>query len=692
VILSIYSNGFDATWHFDDLKNIELRDAIHMKEFKWAAIKRSFFIGKDEVSELPPDTLYRPVANFSFALNYYFGGLNVFGYHLVNVTIHILAAMFLYLFIYHTLNLPSLKPKYGQHAYTIAVLGTLLWAVNPVQTQAVTYIVQRMASMAGMFYIMAMYFYLKGRTSEPGFWRIWHFGLCLLSSVLAFGTKENAATLPFSMLLFDLFFVQGLTRESIKRGVIISFILMMIPPLVALMLRGPYVFTPKYYSVSLDVKRTFTLIEGLLTQPRIILFYISLLIYPIPQRLSIVHDIDMSKNLIDPPSTILSIVLILVVLILSIIKARKWPLISFCIIFFFLNHMIESGIGILEPIFEHRNYLPSMLLFIPVAILFVRAIQYYDNRAVMQGVISAFLILVVAGFANGTYLRNHFWRTKEALWQDAANKAPDSIRPHMSLATYYNSIAMEDKAYEEWSLAEKSRSVSNKVDLAVTQYCLGLYWQKKGELGKAFDYYQKSTKSYPPYASSHNNLGILYQDMGMMKDAMKEFELAIRWDPAYFKGYRNAARLLLKDQQFEKAMRYFDRALEINNSDQSSLTAKAYIYRVNGAFDKAFDCLKRVIAIEPHDPKAHLYLAEIFLNREKNNLAEVHLQEFIKREKDMDLSGYVEGIIQEEKINVIAPYKKQVLQRLSLAYENLYPKEREGRVKYLKEIFLDTRQ
>ena len=99
-------------------------------------------------------------------LNYYFDGLNVFWYHVVNFFIHYVTSVFLFLFIYNTLKLPILEGRYERNAYSIALLSTLFWAINPVEVMAVTYIVQRMASMTAMFYIMAMYFYLKGRTGD----------------------------------------------------------------------------------------------------------------------------------------------------------------------------------------------------------------------------------------------------------------------------------------------------------------------------------------------------------------------------------------------------------------------------------------------------------------------------------------------------------------------------------------------
>jgi len=203
LIFSIYGNSFDCSWHFDDEPNITDNPNLHLKEITWQNLKRALFSDRNN-----PAYPYRPMACLTFALNHYFGGLNVFGYHLVNVLIHLISSVFLFLFIYHTLNLASLKAKYARQSYFIALLATTLWAINPVQTQAVTYIVQRMASLAGMFYIMSMFFYLKARISETGSKKIIFFILCFVSFVMALGSKENAAILPLSVFLYEIVILQ----------------------------------------------------------------------------------------------------------------------------------------------------------------------------------------------------------------------------------------------------------------------------------------------------------------------------------------------------------------------------------------------------------------------------------------------------------------------------------------------------
>jgi len=126
IVIAIYSNTLNASWHFDDETNILGNNPLHLKELNWQNIKKTFFASYDNGGKI-----YRPIACFTFALNYYFGKDNVFGYHFVNLSIHLLTSIFLFLFIYHSLNLPLLKAKYGPNSYFIALLATVLWAEFP---------------------------------------------------------------------------------------------------------------------------------------------------------------------------------------------------------------------------------------------------------------------------------------------------------------------------------------------------------------------------------------------------------------------------------------------------------------------------------------------------------------------------------------------------------------------------------
>ena len=370
IVLSVYSNSFDASWHFDDEYSILKNNALHMTDLTWQNVKNTFYASSDGRGRLD-----RPAACLSFAFNYYFGGTEVHGYHIINLLIHFLSSVFLFLFIYHTLNLPILKERYSANSYFISLLATVLWAINPLQTQAVTYVVQRMASMAGMFYIMAMYFYLKGRTSGPKLLGSAHYFLCIICGILAVGSKENAVMLPMVILLYDLFLIQGVTKKSLKKYAFLFLVAVLTCAILAVFLKGSSIFNSENI-VSGYQFRGFTLIERLLTEPRVFLLYVSLLLYPMPYRLCFSHDISISKGLLDPPTTIIAMMIIFTLLGLTILKSKKWPLVSFCVLFFFINHVIESTALSLELVFEHRNYIPSMLFFVPIAILIAKGLNF----------------------------------------------------------------------------------------------------------------------------------------------------------------------------------------------------------------------------------------------------------------------------------------------------------------------------
>ena len=436
ILLAIYSNSFYGEWHFDDYANIVNNPYVQIKSFSWPEIKHCVF-------GIFQDRLLRPLSYFSFALNYKFGGMDVFGFHVVNFIIHYLAAVFLFLFIYNTLKLPLLREKYSLIAYPVALLSTFLWAFNPVQVTSITYVVQRMASMAGLFYVMSMYFYLKGRTAENLTYAISFFILCFIAGFAAVLTKENSVMLPVSILLFDLLLIQGATKENIKIFCKILFLPLLLILIIGLIYTGGFSNAFGGYEI-----RDFSMMQRLLTEPRVILFYLSLLFYPITSRLTLLYDIEISRSLFQPWTTIPSILLILFVISFAFYIARKRPLISFCIIFYFLNHLIEGSVFSLELIYEHRNYLPSMLLFVPLAEFIIHALDYFSYKKIIQFIVALGIAIILFGEGDITYNRNKIVSDDFLLWFDNIDKSPGLSRPHTNLGTIYFTYDKKAKALQ----------------------------------------------------------------------------------------------------------------------------------------------------------------------------------------------------------------------------------------------------
>jgi len=662
IVLAIYSNTFHASWQFDDEINILKNEPLNLNELSCQNLKKTFFASLDGSK-----TIYRPIACLSFALNYFFGKDNVFGYHAVNLSIHVLAAFFLFLFLYHTLNLPLLKARYGPNSYSIALLATVLWAINPVQTQAVTYVVQRMASMAGMFYIISMYFYLRGRTSEHRALQSLYFSLCFFAAALAFGSKENAAMLPISIFLFDLLLIQGLTRENIKRNSVVFLALLLIPLILALILMGPSVFSAEALFSGYG-QREFTLGERLLTEPRVILFYISLLFYPMPDRLCINHDIAISHNLIDPPTTIVSILIVLGILCLSIVKSRKWPFISYCIIFFFINHLIESSIFPLELVFEHRNYIPSMLFFAPVAILLLRALQLFSTKRSMQVTVSIFIILVIVGQGHSTFVRNVIWKTEESLWMDAVDKNPKLPRPYHNLAKYYGDMGNRE---EEMTLYHKALTLKrgpNYPSHHMTHYNLALEYISMDQKEKAIEHLRKAIELAPRFWSAYNNLGVLMMKQGKYDEAFDNFMTALSYNENSAIAHNNLAFILLKRGRLEEAFSESRKALALQKDFTRAFYNLGIIYKHKKRFSKAKHYLGLTLKKRRKDIMTRLHMIEVLSLMQDKKLLEEFLVEtllIIPPEK-------LEALIKEIAANNIpddeAPDLQIILPLLGRAY------------------------
>jgi tetratricopeptide (TPR) repeat protein len=607
LVLILYSNTFQASWHFDDAPNIRDRGSIHLTALSWDQIRGTFF---DETGHLK-----RPVAYLSLAINYYFNQDNVFGYHIVNILIHFVTAVFLFLFIHQTLRLPRLRERYGKHAYFIALLSSVLWATNPIQTQAVTYIVQRMASMAGMFYIMSMYFYIHGRVSDQKSVKAFAYSTCIITGLLACGSKENAAMLPVSILVFDLLLIQGLSKKKALRIGLLFLLCALVAQALLLLTQGVFLLDLEEYLSGYSL-RNFTLMERVLTESRVIVFYISLLLYPMPSRLCIMHSPTLSTGLFDPPTTFLSILLILGVIAYALAAARKYPLISYCILFFFLNHIVESSVLPLELAFEHRNYTPSMLFFVPISILIVKGLRAFSHKPAMYTIITAFVILIIISNGHGTFIRNVIWKTDESLWMDAVDKYPNASRGHHNLAHYYDRNNHIDKALRHYTQALTLPEPSYGNKSYFTRCNLGLLYERTGRRKEAEEQFRMSIATTPTgtfYPAPHNNLGVILIFEKRYNEAFDVFVNALGHAPNDRNLHHNLGVLFLKRGQPHNAIHEFEKAQNLVSNVHNTLEYLGVSYKMVGEYGKAACYLRRAVSANPHSILTRLHLAEIYL-------------------------------------------------------------------------------
>jgi tetratricopeptide (TPR) repeat protein len=587
-IFLVYSNACDGSWHLDDLPNITQNTRLHLKKLAVDDIVGTFFAKPGGGRS---NQLYRPVACLTFALNWYFGQQEAGGYLMVNVTIHFLTAFLLYLTALALLKTPNITKRFSGNEQFIALLAAVLWAMNPVQTQAVDYIVQRMTALATLFYLLSIYLYIKARMGRSPVFRGTILAGCIVSYMLAMGSKENAAILPLGLLLVDIIFFQNPDRsQSDKRlfGYAVASGICVFLTAVLFFLKGDlFSFLDGY------TDRPFSLAQRLLTEPRILIFYLSQLFFPLASRLSIQHDVVISTSIVDPWTTLPAIFMVLVLVALAMLGIRKRPLAAFGILFFFLNHLIESTVLPLELLFEHRNYLPSLFIFLPVAAC---TKQLQDALSTVPKAYSRLaaccLVLVLIALGMNTYARNRVWATQKSLWQDAKLKAPQSARPYQNLAAYHKQAGNYDDALNLYHTSLELYDPKPKQSLATSLNNSGIIYAKMGEYDRAIDYYHQALVAYPDHEKTLHNLTVALVQMGNWEQALKSVDVILSkyYHPRYLnlKGF-----ILLKQNRPGTAADYLMRALKMAPASRNTAINLAMAFSRTDRFAAAERILQR---------------------------------------------------------------------------------------------------
>jgi len=612
LLLAAYGNTFHASWHMDDYSNILNNTSVQMVTLDMRSLARA--VGIDHAYG---NNLSRPVANLTFALNWYLHGANVSGFHLINLIIHITNAGLVYLVILLLGATPQFPERHRAHIYSIALGASLLWALNPIQTQAVTYIVQRMASLMTLFYLMALASFIKFRLSTRMQHKILWGGLFFLGFVLAMGSKENAVMLPLAVALVELIFFQE------NSGRVISLRLggtIIMASVLIVFFSGLFFYwsgTDIVHSLTRSFEmRPFSLMERLMTQPRVLVFYLSLIFYPIPQRLSLEHDFTVSNSLLHPWTTLPSIIIVGFFIGAGILMVRKRPLEAFAVLFFFLNHVVESTILPLEMVFEHRNYLPSIFIFLPVAAGWVDLKKFLSLRnSQLASILKVLPILVMFLLCAGTYARNLDWRSESSLWTDTQRKAPGRARPVFNLAKdleqrgHYKQAIM---LYEKSMALQPPRRKHFDV-MALTN--IGTILYKQGDRQKAIAYYDKALKILPETARSHYNLAVAYTETGQFERASDHLNWLIENNPDDKHALNLKGFVLLKQHHLEESLSISRRLLQLDPDSRESNLQIGVTLTQMGLPDKGAWFLRRAYRAAPGDLMVMFCMLENHLER-----------------------------------------------------------------------------
>ena len=597
LIFLIYSNTFNASWHLDDFPNIVLNEKLHLNGFSHDEVLATFFASPQAHKF---KDVYRPVACLSLALNWHFGRDNVTGYHLVNIIIHYLTAVILYLTVRALLKTPRLQRNSQGHDHCIALLSAVLWAVNPVHTQSVTYIVQRMASMAALFYLLGIFCYIKARLNHFPHYRGLLFAASITCYLLAIGSKENAAIMPLALILLEIAFFRKTGYPPGNRrtfwlaagGAVFVFLTGAL-----FFLKGDVFSFLNGYGA-----RPFTIGERLLTAPRILVFYLSLLFFPLPDRLSIAHDVPYSETLIQPFTTLSSILLVVLLIGVAVYRLKKWPVLSFAILFFFLNHLIESTVIPLELVFEHRNYLPSLFLFFPVAVGLTKLYDFADKHsAAAKAGLVGIIILTIFAAGLSTYHRNTSWESEKTLWEDALEKAPGIARPYLVLAGEYEKNAQFDKALDYYKISLTLPDQRPGQARGTAYNNIGTIYFARHDYAAARKYYQEAQKVRPGHQRYLHNLTLAQVKLRKWSEASQKADLLISKDHGNADYFNLKGYILLKQNRPRKAIKFLTRAFNLAPLDRNYAVNLSLALSLTGKSRQAERILRRIYEHQPED-------------------------------------------------------------------------------------------
>ena len=433
-----YLPGLNGGFAFDDFPNIADNASLRLSTLDVDTLLTAALS-----SESGP--LRRPLASLSFALNYALFGSHPFSFKLTNVAFHLANGALVYWLL--LLLMPRLLPASWspQTAVRAAGLTALVWTLHPLNLTAVLYVVQRMASLATTFMLLSAIAYSKLRAdvvagTRTAVLRKW--AMVIVCGLLGLACKENAAVLPLLLLVIEITAFRFVSAQRLAR-------LATVAGLVGFLAILYLVLHPEILARNF-AERPFTAGERLLTEIRILVFYLGQIIFPIPGRMNLFHaDWNLSTSLWEPWTTAVAVLFWLSVLTAGWLRRQRFPLLLFAVGWYLAGHVLESTVVPLDLIYEHRNYLPG----ISVLSLVCAALIYWRERAPRIGNLICVGIVVI--LAAMTAYRAWQWSDPISLAVTEARHNPSSPRARYELGRIHYRMYLADKRPADLSAARR---------------------------------------------------------------------------------------------------------------------------------------------------------------------------------------------------------------------------------------------
>jgi tetratricopeptide (TPR) repeat protein len=523
-IVLAYSNSFQVAFVFDDhpsiLENVRIQNFL--------TIRSAMF-----PDECRGDTLEgRPLLALSIATNFALSGSKTWSYHAVNLIIHLGATLTLFGLVRRTLLLPRFRGNYATRANWLALAVATVWGLHPLQTESVTYIIQRAESLVSLFYLLTIYCIARGNLAQQ---RLRWFLLGIVCCAAGMASKEVMITAPVMALFYERVFVFRSWRELAQRRWRFYLALMATWGILAACIlplggRGG----------TAGLGHGVTSWNYLVTQARAIVTYLRLAI--IPSNLVL----DYGKQLVTDLSEVMPQAFLIVMLLVATVWAlSRWSPLGYLGAWFFAVLSPTSSIIpiITQTIAEHRVYLalagPVTLVVMLADVAWQRFKDrlprpYHTSAFVRHGPLALLLgVATVLGYC--TWLRNLDYRTQVSIWHDTVDKQPNNSRAQLNLAMALADAGDDDSAVE----------IINQI-IAMEPRNAGAYYQRgrllldRNQLDAAYADLSRSIE-IKPLAGALQNRGLVHCRRGEFELAIQDLDQAVALEPGLRVVYRNRA-------------------------------------------------------------------------------------------------------------------------------------------------------
>ena len=574
--LAAYSNSFHVPFVFDDIFSIEDNATLHSLRQSWSPPQDN---GSITVAG-------RPWLNFTLALNYGISGLDVWSYHALNLVIHILAGLTLFGLVRRTLVQPRLVARFAGNSSSLALVIAVLWTLHPLQTEAVTYTIQRAESLMGLFFLVTLYGFVRSMASPRP--RLW-WSVSVTACLLGVATKEIAALAPVMVFLYDRTFISGRFHEAWRRHrwQHLSLAATWLP--LFWLLAG----TGGDRGGSFQFADSAMWVGHGLTQFEAVTRYVGLSFWP--------HPLVFDYGLIAPPRLGAALPWALPVLGLvaaTLVALWRWPAFGFLGAWFFVILAPTSILpATLQIIVEHRMYLPLAA----VITLVVTGSYLWIGRRV----IVVFLALAVgAGWL--TVQRNEVYRSELGLWSDTLVKRPDNARAYDSLGSLWidrGNLVEAERCFTE--------ALRRQPDFPMAHYNLGIVLQRTGRNEAAVGRFLTAIRLEPKFVNAHVNAGIALLKLGQSAVAIEHFEVALRLQPESADVHYNLGLALGQQGRPDDAIRQYQLALRLDPELAQAHFRLAEAQAAQGNVVAAERGLREAIRLQPVQAEAHFGLGNL---------------------------------------------------------------------------------